>query len=66
MLILGRKKGESIYLPELRIEVRVIDIRSNFVRLGVSAPDGVSILRDDAIETGGFDLEFVREQNSPT
>lgn len=51
VLVLSRKKGESFYMPELGIEVKVLEIRPYVVRLGVAAPRDVAVLRDDAIET---------------
>ncbi len=58
MLVLNRKAGESIWMPHLNIEVRVIEIRGSTVRLGVSAPKEIAVLRDDAIDTRGIDLQL--------
>lgn len=54
MLILSRKVGESLFMPELGIEVRVMDIRPYAVRIGIEAPRSVAILRDDAKDTRGI------------
>ncbi len=58
MLVLNRKVNESIWMPHLNIEVRVIEIRGSTVRLGVSAPKEIAVLRDDAIDTRGIDLQL--------
>lgn len=44
MLVLSRKQNETICIDEA-IEVNVLEIRGNRVRLGISAPRGVSIHR---------------------
>ena len=46
MLLLARKRGERIRIGE-SIEVVVTEIRRGFVRLGISAPPGVPILREE-------------------
>lgn len=47
MLVLSRKKDESIVING-NIEVTVVEIRGNKVRLGIKAPDEVPISRPDA------------------
>jgi len=46
MLVLTRKIGEQINIGE-SIQVTVIAIRGNRVRIGLAAPRQVSIQRDD-------------------
>ena len=51
MLVLTRKSHEGMMIGE-DIEVRVlaIDYDRKQVRIGISAPDGVRILRDELVE----------------
>lgn len=49
MLVLSRKVGEKIMIGD-DIEVVVVDIRGNKVRLGFKAPKSVKILRTEIIE----------------
>ena len=58
MLLLGRKEGESIWMPHLNIEIRVVEIRGSTVRLGINAPREIAVLRDDALDTRGIDLHL--------
>jgi carbon storage regulator len=44
MLVLGRKSGESIRIGE-GIQITVVGISGNRVRLGIEAPDSVRVLR---------------------
>jgi len=44
MLILGRKKGEKLYIAN-NIRITVLGIRGNVVKLGIEAPRGVHVLR---------------------
>lgn len=46
MLVLSRKRGEGIRIgPDVTLVV--VEIRGNRVRLGIKAPGGVVILRDE-------------------
>jgi len=49
MLILGRKRGEKIIVEtkEGTVEIVVMRLESGKVRLGIAAPDGVKILREE-------------------
>ncbi|MDZ4689504.1 MAG: carbon storage regulator [Planctomycetaceae bacterium] len=53
MLVLTRKRGEAIDIDG-RIEVRVLSIQGNRVRLGVVAPESVNVRRGELI----FDVEL--------
>ena len=47
MLVLSRKSGQTIVLPELNIELTVLDLRGDRVRIGISAPPDVRIHREE-------------------
>ncbi|MDB3085897.1 carbon storage regulator [Clostridioides difficile] len=46
MLVISRKKGEEILIGDY-IEVKIVDIDGNNIKLAISAPDDVSILRKE-------------------
>ncbi|WP_031518052.1 carbon storage regulator CsrA [Desulfofalx alkaliphila] len=46
MLILSRKKGESIHIGN-NIKVVVVDVQNDQVRLGIEAPADVDIYRSE-------------------
>jgi carbon storage regulator len=46
VLVLSRKQGECVQIGE-EIEVAVLEVRGNRVRLGFSAPPSVSIHRGE-------------------
>ena len=46
MLVLNRKVGEKIIIAD-SIEVTVLEVRGNRVRLGLVAPKGVDIRREE-------------------
>ena len=48
MLVLSRKLNQEIRISD-DIVVRVIGIKGNQVRLGIVAPDDVSILREEIL-----------------
>jgi carbon storage regulator len=47
MLVLSRKEGDEILLPELDIVVRVLKVRGKTVSIGIEAPRGIRILRSE-------------------
>lgn len=49
MLVLSRKKGETIIIGE-NIEISIIDIQGDTVRLGINAPRDISIHRKEIYE----------------
>jgi carbon storage regulator len=50
MLVLSRKVGESIVIAE-NIEVQVVEVKGNKVRLGIVAPRDVSVDRKEVAES---------------
>jgi len=55
MLVLTRKPGERVVIDN-HIIIEVLGIKGNRVRLGIEAPPGVNILRDE-LRTLGLDVE---------
>ena len=49
MLVLGRHKNESIMVGE-NIEVMIVDIRNDRVRLGIAAPRYIPVHRREVYE----------------
>lgn len=49
MLVLSRKKGESIIIGD-NIEISIIDIQGDTIRLGINAPREVQIYRKELYE----------------
>ena len=49
MLVLSRKKGESLTIGT-NIEVRVLKIGPDYVKLGIGAPGDVPIVREEAVD----------------
>lgn len=49
MLVLSRKKGESIIIGD-NIEISIIDIQGDNIRIGINAPKEISIMRKELYE----------------
>ena len=49
MLILSRRAGESIILNE-NITLTVVSIKGKQVRIGIDAPDSVSVHREEVFQ----------------
>jgi carbon storage regulator CsrA len=47
VLVLGRRVGQKIFIPRYGIEIEVVSIRPDKVKLGFTAPGDVVIVRDD-------------------
>lgn len=52
MLVVKRKKGESILIGE-NIEIKVVGIENGAVKLAIDAPKDVTILRNELYEEVG-------------
>ena len=59
MLMIRRRCGESIFLGE-HIEVQVLEVAGNRVKLGISAPRDVLVLRNELRLTEEFNREASR------
>lgn len=49
MLILNRKKGESLVIGD-NIEIVVMEVQGDSVKLGISAPRSISVYRKEIYE----------------
>ncbi|ACL70458.1 carbon storage regulator CsrA [Halothermothrix orenii] len=49
MLILTRKKDEAIIIDD-KIKVKVVEIDGNKIKLGIEAPDDVTIHREEVLK----------------
>jgi carbon storage regulator CsrA len=47
MLVLTRRIGESILVPECELTVKILEVRGSKVRLGITAPSSTKILREE-------------------
>ncbi len=57
MLVLSRKKNETIIIDG-RIKIEVLKIKGNTIRLGISAPKDMKVLRG---ELSPFEIEIEAE-----
>ena len=46
MLVLSRKPGQSLILGE-EIRVKIVEVRGQQVRIGIEAPQGISVVREE-------------------
>ncbi len=47
MLVLSRKPGERIVVPDCELAVTVLAVDGNRVRLGISAPAQIAVYREE-------------------
>lgn len=65
MLILQRKAGESLMIGD-NVSISVVSIESNRVRLAISAPGDIPILRSELLTAASTNQDSAREESSPT
>ncbi len=62
MLIITRKPGDAFIINE-NIEVTILDVQNDKVRVGINAPRDVQILRKELYETEKTNMEAVQSIN---
>jgi carbon storage regulator len=50
MLVLSRKVGEQICLPQFDIVLTVLEVKGRTVRLGIAAPKEIAVVRKELQE----------------
>lgn len=66
MLVLWRRENESVVIPGCQVEIVVVEIKANHVRLGFKAPEKVEIYRDEIWREMCFDDWNQRRPNDGT
>jgi carbon storage regulator len=64
MLVLTRKPGEKIYIDS-DITITVLEIKGNKIRIGIEAPDDVTVLRAELRELLGVACPETAESADP-
>jgi carbon storage regulator len=66
MLVLSRKPGEGIVVPQCDVVVKIIAIKGKAVRVGISAPAEIAILREELVQrTEREDIAAAHSLNPP-
>ena len=63
MLVLSRHRDESIMIGE-SIEVRIVDVRGDKVRIGINAPKDVPVHRQEIFQAILYEAE--EQASSPS
>jgi carbon storage regulator len=50
MLVLSRKVGEEIYVPDYGVAIKVLGVKPGGVRLGIAAPAEIPVYRAELWE----------------
>lgn len=65
MLVIRRRAGERLVIGE-DIEIEILDARTNNVKLGITAPDTIAIVRKEAQLTRATNLTAAQSMGSST
>ncbi len=63
MLVLTRKVGERIQIGD-KIVVTVVRVQNEKVRIGIEAPDNVTILREEIVQRSRAGMTLARTHES--
>lgn len=63
MLVLSRKKEETIRIGD-QVEVKVLSVNGNQVRLGLTAPRDITIMRGELNDGHGEESDGVHRDDS--
>lgn len=63
MLILSRKVGESLIINET-IEIKVIEVSGDKIKLGIDAPSDVKVLRSELCQTAEANRDSANSKNN--
>lgn len=63
MLILSRKTGEALNIND-DIEIKIMEITGDKVKIGINAPGNVKILRNELCQTMESNKDAAASQNS--
>jgi carbon storage regulator len=64
MLVLSRQRNESIMIGD-DVEVIIVDVRGDKVRLGITAPKTISVHRKEVYEAIQREKAEGKEQSAP-
>jgi carbon storage regulator len=64
MLVLSRQKNESIMIGD-EVEVIIVDVRGDKVRLGITAPKAISVHRKEVYEAIQREKAEEKQQTDP-
>jgi two-component system OmpR family response regulator len=53
MLVLSRRPNQKVLFPGVGASVQVVSVKGNVVRLGIDAPPGVAVFREELVAQGG-------------
>jgi carbon storage regulator len=63
VLVITRRKNESIIIGDC-IEVKVVDIKSNRVRIGIKAPPNYAIHREEILRLIKYEANKLKEEKA--
>jgi carbon storage regulator CsrA len=64
MLVLSRRRGERIVVPQCRLTITVSAVHGNSVRLAISAPAEIDVYRDEVWRHRCLQLSGTPNQSS--
>jgi carbon storage regulator len=65
MLVIRRRAGESLFIGE-DVEIRILEIGTSQVKLGIEAPKDITVLRSEVRETQQANIAAALEKSPET
>lgn len=47
MLVLSRKTGQRIVVPDCQVTITILEVQGNRVRVGITAPSAMAVHREE-------------------
>lgn len=57
MLVLSRRARQRVVFPHLGISISVLQVRGRIVKIGIEAPDSITILREEVLSASAVEPE---------
>jgi two-component system, OmpR family, response regulator len=65
MLVLSRRLGQNLVFPSIQTTVQIVSVKGGIVRLGIDAPDYVTVFREEVLERNAFQAESIAAPMMP-
>lgn len=65
MLVLSRRLSQKLVFPAIQTTVQIVSVKPGVVRLGIDAPDHITVFREEVLERNDFQAECSTDPTIP-
>ncbi len=63
MLVLSRRAQQRVVFPHLGISISVLQVRGRIVKIGIEAPESITVLREEVLSASAVEPETSDQEN---